>query len=78
MVIKRNGGLQVLKDVSDTVEYSFDDSDVRSRPVVRQHEDSVINTVTIEGTTLGSLSSTVRNSRPLEYDVLDGLAATSG
>ena len=75
MVIKRNGGLQVLKDVSDTVEYSFDDSDVRSRPVVRQHEDSVINTVTIEGTTLGSLSSTVRNSRPLEYDVLDGLAA---
>ena len=76
MVIKRNGGLQVIKDVSDTVEYSFDDSDVRGRPVVRQHEDSVINTVTIEGTTLGSLSSTVRNSRPLEYDVLDGLAAT--
>ena len=76
MVIKRNGGLQVIKDVSDTVEYSFDDSDVRSRPVVRQHEDSVINTVTIEGTTLGSLSSTVRNRRPLEYDVLDGLAAT--
>ena len=75
MVIKRNGGLQVLKDVSDTVEYSFDDSDVRSRPVVRQHEDSVINTVTIEGTTLGSLSSTVRNRRPLEYDVLDGLAS---
>ena len=75
MVIKRNGGLQVLKDVSDTVEYSFTDADVRNRPVVRQHEDSVINTVTIEGTTLGSVRSTVRNSRPLEYDVLDGLAA---
>ena len=59
MVIKRNGGLQVIKDVSDTVAYSFDDSDVRNRPVVRQHEDSVINRVNIEGTELGSFNSTV-------------------
>ena len=47
---------------------------MRNEPNLEQHEDSVINTVTIEGTTLGSLSSTVRNRRPLEYDVLDGLA----
>ena len=73
MVIKRNGGLQVIKDVSSTAEYSFDDNDVRNRPVVRQHEDSVINTVTIAGTTLGSVNTGIRNSRPLEYDVLDGL-----
>ena len=76
MVIRRNGGMRVIKDVSDTVEASFTDADVRELPDLQQHEDSVINTVTIEGTTLGSIGSTVRNSRPLEYMVLDGLAAT--
>ena len=76
MVIRRNGGMRVIKDVSDVVEASFTDADVRELPDLQQHEDSVINTVTIEGTTLGSLSSTVRNQRPLEYMVLDGLAAT--
>ena len=75
MVIRRNGGMRVIKDVSDTVEASFTDADVRELPDLQQHEDSVINTVTIEGTTLGSIASTVRNRRPLEYDVLDGLAA---
>ena len=76
MIIQRNGGIRVLKDVSDTVEAAFTDQDVIGQAKVKQHEDSVINTVTIEGTTLGSLSSTVRNRRPLDYDVLDGLAAT--
>ena len=76
MVIQRNGGMRVIKNVADMPEASFTDADVRDLPDLQQHEDSVINTVTIEGTTLGSLSSTVRNSRPLEYDVLDGLAAT--
>ena len=76
MVIRRNGGIRVLKDVSDTAEAAFTDQDVIGQAKVKQHEDSVINTVTIEGTTLGSLSSTVRNRRPLDYDVLDGLAAT--
>ena len=55
MVIRRNGGMRVIKDVSDTVEASFTDADVRELPDLQQHEDSVINTVTIEGTTLGSL-----------------------
>ena len=76
MVIRRNGGMRVIKDVADMPEASFADADVRELPDLQQHEDSVINTVTIEGTTLGSLSSTVRNTRPLEYMVLDGLAAT--
>ena len=76
MVIRRNGGMRVIKNVSDTVEASFTDADVRELPDLQQHEDSVINTVTIEGTTLGSIRSTVRNTRPLDYDVLVGLAAT--
>ena len=76
MVIRRNGGMRVIKNVADMPEATFTDIDVRNEPNLQQHEDSVINTVTIEGTTLGSLSSTVRNSRPLEYDVLGGLAAT--
>ena len=76
MVIRRNGGIRVIKDVADVPEYFFTDQDVIGQAKVKQHEDSVINTVTIEGTTLGSVSSTVRNRRPLDYDVLDGLAAT--
>ena len=76
MVIRRNGGMRVIKDVSDVIEASFTDADVRELPDLQQHEDSVINSVTIEGTTLGSIRSTVRNTRPLEYMVLDGLAAT--
>ena len=76
MVIRRNGGMQFIKNVSDTVQASFTDTDVREMPDLVQHEDSVINSVTVEGTTLGSLNSTVRNTKPLDYRVLDGLAAS--
>ena len=44
MVIRRNGGIRVLKDVSDTVpEAAFTDQDVIGQAKVKQHEDSVIN-----------------------------------
>ena len=75
-IILRDGGIKVIKDVADMPEAMFTDADVRNLPVLKQHEDSVINSVTIEGTTIGSISSGVLNTRPLEYQVLDGLEAT--
>ena len=76
MIVMRNGGLQVIKDVATVADFSATDADVHNRPRLKQNEDSLINVVDIEGTILGSLNTGVLNPRPLEYEILDGLAST--